>query len=815
MSLRLRDLIKAVRAAKTAAHERSIIQTESAIIRTEFSKGLSDNRQRNIAKLLYMSTLGYRTKWGQMECVKLIASHNYLDKRIGYLSINLLLDENQEVIMLATHQIKTDIMHSHRFISALAMTTLANVGSEQICADCAPEIEQLLTKEGLPAYLKKKAILCALKIVRKVPAISDQFNSSFRHLLESTDHGVLLATISLMIEFCHLSDFDYKTQFQEKYVGTLIRILKSVTKAGYTPEYDVGNISDPFLQIKILKLLRILGIDSAPVSEKLGVVLASIVNTTDTLRNVGSAILYECVTTIMNIKSDGDLRAIAVNTLGKFLSNKDNNIRYVALATLCQVVETDLEAVQKDRGKIVDCLKDPDRSIRRRALHLVYSLVDAFNVRNLVRELIAVLGKADVEFRSELTAKLCYVSEKFSPNPRWLVDTLLRVMSLSGEYVPDSVVNSLTATISRNEDLHSYSAQKLYLALNADMSQESLNQVAVWTIGEYGDLLVNQRVDETSENVTGKDIVNVLSKLRNGINTGISTKQLLLTALFKLSDRLGADSEDAIREIIDSFRNDINMELQQRACEYSSLLATDAQKRHIIVERLPPLPALAVAANENGQGTGLDLADDQLDQPETKPAQPQNNGGIVDLLGGLPSSNKPATTTATNNSNGGLGSLFGSMPSGGATNAPVDNNNVLGSFFGQPSSGGGNVLGGGGVMDLFGQTPINTGAPLGGNLGMPLMGGPMLMGGPALGNPMASPMGGNPMVPMNLMGSPMMAPMNMMGAPMNMMGAVPMTTASPLVPTPLGGFNLGITATPTGTATTASPLGDWFGAPMK
>lgn len=41
-----------------------------------------------------------------------------------------------------------DIMHSHRFISALAMTTLANVGSEQICADCAPEIEQLLTKEG-------------------------------------------------------------------------------------------------------------------------------------------------------------------------------------------------------------------------------------------------------------------------------------------------------------------------------------------------------------------------------------------------------------------------------------------------------------------------------------------------------------------------------------------------------------------------------------------------------------------------------------------------------------------------------------------
>jgi hypothetical protein len=61
---------------------------------------------------------------------------------------------------------------------------------------------------------------------------------------------------------------------------------------------------------------------------------------------------------------------------------------------------------------------------------------------------------------------------------------------------------------------------------------------------------------------------------------GVTTKQLLLTALFKLSDRLGPECEESIREIIDSFRNDINMELQQRACEYSTLLATDAAKRY-------------------------------------------------------------------------------------------------------------------------------------------------------------------------------------------------------------------------------------------
>lgn len=71
--------------------------------------------------MLNPSTLGYRTKWGQMECVKLIASHNYLDKRIGYLSINLLLDENQEVIMLATHQIKTYATDSSRAFESIVV----------------------------------------------------------------------------------------------------------------------------------------------------------------------------------------------------------------------------------------------------------------------------------------------------------------------------------------------------------------------------------------------------------------------------------------------------------------------------------------------------------------------------------------------------------------------------------------------------------------------------------------------------------------------------------------------------------------------
>jgi AP-1 complex subunit gamma-1 len=57
----------------------------------------------------------------------------------------------------------------------------------------------------------------------------------------------------------------------------------------------------------------------------------------DGAKNAGNAILYEAVQTIMGIESIGGLRVLAVNILARFLANKDNNIRYVALNTLAKV----------------------------------------------------------------------------------------------------------------------------------------------------------------------------------------------------------------------------------------------------------------------------------------------------------------------------------------------------------------------------------------------------------------------------------------------------------------------------------------------
>jgi AP-1 complex subunit gamma-1 len=56
--MKLRDLIRKVRACKTAGEERAVIAKESAMIRTAIREEQVHYRHRNVAKLLFMHMLG-------------------------------------------------------------------------------------------------------------------------------------------------------------------------------------------------------------------------------------------------------------------------------------------------------------------------------------------------------------------------------------------------------------------------------------------------------------------------------------------------------------------------------------------------------------------------------------------------------------------------------------------------------------------------------------------------------------------------------------------------------------------------------------
>jgi AP-1 complex subunit gamma-1 len=92
-----------------------------------------------------------------MECLKLIASPHFYEKRIGYLGLSLLLTEAEEVLTLVTNSIKLDLNSPNPFVAGLALSAVGNLATEDIARDLAMDIDRVRAccagAEGLVGWL--------------------------------------------------------------------------------------------------------------------------------------------------------------------------------------------------------------------------------------------------------------------------------------------------------------------------------------------------------------------------------------------------------------------------------------------------------------------------------------------------------------------------------------------------------------------------------------------------------------------------------------------------------------------------------------
>jgi AP-1 complex subunit gamma-1 len=264
--------------------------------------------------------------------------------------------------------------------------------------------------------------------------------------------------------------------------------------------------------------------------------------------------------------------------------NRDNNIRYVALNTLAKVAPIDATSVQRHRNTIVDCLRDNDISIRRRALDLIALLCTDQNVRILAKEMLNYLTVCDPEFEPDLTEKLCVLIAKWAPSRKWHVDTMVRVLIIAGNSVPPSVLPTLVQLISSAPELQIYAVHKFFHAIIQDRTKPVLLQVAVWCIGEFGELLsVAPPGDGGDPLPTDSQVIDLVAELLALENPTL--KGYCLNALVELSTRL-AHGIDRIKSIIAQHKCSVSLDLQQRSVEYHALFKFDEIRRSV-VETLP------------------------------------------------------------------------------------------------------------------------------------------------------------------------------------------------------------------------------------
>ena len=668
-----------------------MIAKESAAIRASLREDEPFARHRNVAKLMYMHMLGYPTHFGQMECVKLIATAGFPEKRVGYLGLMILLDERQEVTMLVTNSIKNDLGHKNHFIVGLALCALGNICTAEMARDVAPEVAGLLGNRN--SYVRKKAALCAIRVVNKVPELAESFLDGAEALLADRHHGVLLAAVTLILRLCDneqkaLNDVrvnrgsdariananpDSITRRFRARVPDLVKILRALLHGAYSAEHDVGGQHDPFLQVKLLRLLRTLGQGDAEASDAMSDALANVAsNESRSSKNAGAAVLYEAVRCAVGVESVGGLRVLAVNVLGRFLADKDNNVRYVALNALAKVVGNDAQAVQRHRRTIVECVKDGDVTIRRSALNLVYSLVNAGNVETLAPELLEYLAVADPEFKSDVATKIARLSTTFAPSDRWRIDTFVQTLLRGGSHVAREECRSFVALLTNRVALQPYATRALFRAAHDaafDDAHAPLVAVACWALGEYGDDVYQNRLpDEPPLALTPRDVVDTLKSVLRDARAPRDTRRVAATALAKLAARVPELRSDCVAAVA-AFGSALDLEMQQRSVEFAGVFGRGADVAAAALERMPPM---AMRDEVGANAVGADVM-------------------------------SAAAAAAPDASLGGdlLGDLLGPDPGGAQTSAVASGADLLGDLLGDATGGSLGSLGGLGGAPVF------------------------------------------------------------------------------------------------------------------
>jgi len=613
----LQNFISDLRNAKSKEEETRRVDKELANIRRKFTPANSSSssqyaspsssvtnpslssyqRKKYVWKLVYIHVLGYDVDFGHGEVVKLLRSPKFSEKQVGYVALSLLFRGGDPMMSSVVDTIRSDLTNPsmatgksssdnsskiNDTAQTLALCSIANISGLELAQALHAEVHQVLVSREptTTACVRKKAALCLLRLVRTTPKLvaGCEFAPHVAFLLQDTHLGVLTSTMSLLIGLAsrHAEDYESVVPYVVHVLGML------VLKRACAREYLYYRTPSPWLQIKLLKFLQLypnaMMEDNQKEETKSAVVqLQSIVSkiltetdVSDSINksNADHAILFEAVNLIVAWGSSGpvQLRDGAMRLLGKFISVREPNIRYLGLMTMAKLakLEGSSEGVKKHQATVLVSLKDADISVRRRALDLLFVMCDTDNAERIVDELVNHLVVADAAIREEMVLKSAILAEKYATDLRWYVDTVLKLISIAGDHVSDSIWHRVVQIVTNHPqgDLQAYSAATLLVAASPRRCHETAVRVAAYVLGEFG-FLVAER-----PGMSGEDQFRVLNQ--HWSTSGPRTRAILISTYAKLAN-LYEECRPLVAPVFVKNKNCVDVEIQQRAAEYAAM----------------------------------------------------------------------------------------------------------------------------------------------------------------------------------------------------------------------------------------------------
>eukprot|EP01040_Poterioochromonas_malhamensis_P009825 gene9826-10669_t len=555
-----------MRVDKELANIRSIFATAANL--TSYDKKIY------VWKLCYIYMLGYEVDFGHVEFISLLSSTKFREKSIGYMAFSLMFRPGNELMMLAVNSIRNDIVGPFNAAQTLALAAVSNMGGKDLAEALSGDVQRLIVSplQPVPSYslgqnlenefrnksqLCKKASICLLRLFQTNPecVILDEWVMRLAKLLEDRDMGVVTSILSLLLAFA-----SYSPPIFEPLVPYVISVFtRLVVNRSCPADYLYYHNPSPWIQVKCLRFLQYYKIpEDRTQVDLLQAIMSKIlikteVSESDNKCNADHSVLFEAINLVIIYGSEcpAQLRDRTADLLGKFISTKDANIRYLGIEAMTRFANLGgPQVAERYQTDVLDCLNAPDISLIKRALNLLDVMTYEKNARDIVGELVVSLPRSNIVMKEEIVVKIAILAEKYSNNSQWYLDTMIQVILLAGDYVAEAVWYRIVQIVINNSDIHEYAAEKLLTSVQSKYAHEIVVAVATYLLGEIGVKICEK------PGMTGYDQFVALHQ--HFANASLKTQSLMLTTYVKLLNLYPDQIRDLVIEVFNNHNKNNN-----------------------------------------------------------------------------------------------------------------------------------------------------------------------------------------------------------------------------------------------------------------
>nr|KAJ0219437.1 hypothetical protein LSAT_V11C300109120 [Lactuca sativa] len=488
------ELVKSIGESRSKAEEDRIVLHEIETLKRRITEPDIPKRKMKeyIIRLVYIEMLGHDASFGYIHAVKMTHDDSLLLKRTGYLAVTLFLNEDHDLIILIVNTIQKDLKSDNFLVVCAALNAVCKLINEETIPAVLPQVVELL---GHPKEaVRKKAIMALHRFYQRSPSAVTHLVTNFRKKLCDNDPGVMGATLCPLFDLILIDVNSHKDL-----VASFVNILKQVAERRLPKSYDYHQTPAPFIQIKLLKILALLGNGDKQSSGQMYTIIGDIMRRSDTTSNIGNAILYECICCVSSIHPSPKLFTAAADAIAKLLKSDVHNLRYMGIDALGRLIRISPEIAEQHQLAVIDCLEDPDDTLKRKTFELLYKMTKSSNVEVIVERMIEyMISINDYHYKTEIASRCVELAEQYAPTNQWFIQTMNKVFQHAGDLVNPKVAHNLMRLIAEgfgeddddddteDSQLRSSAVESYLRIMGEPKLASTFLQVICWVLGEYG-----------------------------------------------------------------------------------------------------------------------------------------------------------------------------------------------------------------------------------------------------------------------------------------------------------------------------------------